>query len=79
MKCANCDLDAFFVYQITKTYEIFYCGKHLPKFLTERKKAELLKTTDEWSAAKAEVQEAVAPQEPKPKRKKKVAEEPSEE
>ena len=82
MKCANCDTDAFFVYQITLAKEIFYCGKHLPKFLNSRLKAGLIKTTDEWSTAKEEVQKAVAPEEneaPKPKRKKKAAEEPSEE
>jgi hypothetical protein len=78
MKCANCDKDAFFLYQITLEHEIPYCGKHLPKFLAARKKAELIKTTEEWTAAKQEVQEAVAPK-PKAKRKKKAAEEPSEE
>jgi hypothetical protein len=85
MKCANCDRDAFYVYQITKQKEVLYCGKHLPNFLEPRRKAGLLKTTEQL---KIERDSAIAilsddtPEEvpvPKPKRKKKAAEEPSEE
>ena len=85
MKCANCDRSAFYVYQITKQVEVFYCGKHLPNFLEARRKAGLLKTTDQL---KIERDSAIAilstepveeVQAQKPKRKKKAAEEPSEE
>lgn len=85
MKCANCDKDAFYVYQITKQKEVLYCGKHLPNFLEPRRKAGLLKTTEQL---KIEQDSAIAilnddtPEETpasKPKRKKKAAEEPSEE
>ena len=85
MKCANCDRDAFYIYQITKQVEVFYCGTHLPNFLEPRRKAGLLKTTEKLKVEKesaieilsAETKEEV--QAPKPKRKKKAAEEPSEE
>lgn len=46
MKCANCDTDAAYVYNITAKTGILYCGEHLPRFLEERRKAGLLKTTD---------------------------------
>lgn len=85
MKCSNCDRDAFYLYQITKQKEIPYCGKHLPNFLEPRRKAGLLKTTEqlqvERDAAIAILSDDI-PEEvpaPKPKRKKKAAEEPSEE
>jgi hypothetical protein len=86
MKCANCDRDAFYIYQITKQKEVLYCGKHLPTFLEPRRKAGLLKTTEQL---KVEIDSAIAilstdeptqeVQAPKPKRKKKADEEPSEE
>lgn len=81
MKCANCDRDAFYIYQITKQVEVFYCGTHLPNFLESRRKAGLLKTTEQL---KIDRESAIAvlseePQTSKPKRKKKAAEEPSEE
>ena len=85
MKCANCDRDAFYIYQITKQVEIFYCGKHLPNFLEPRRRAGLIKTTEQL---KTETDSVIAVlssdsteevQAPKPKRKKKAAEEPSEE
>ena len=46
MKCANCDKDAFYIYQLTEKKQIVYCNKHLPRFLEQAKKAGLLKTTD---------------------------------
>ena len=81
MKCANCDRDAFYVYQITKQKEILYCGKHLPNFLEPRRKAGLLKTTEQLKIERDSAIETLATTEPasKPKRKKKAAEEPSEE
>lgn len=81
MKCANCDRDAFYVYQITKQKEVLYCGKHLPNFLEPRRKAGLLKTTEQLKIEKDSAIETLAAIEPpsKPKKKKKVAAEPSEE
>ena len=52
MKCANCDKDALFEYQITKKTSIYYCGVDLPGFLEERKKAGLLKITPAFTEAK---------------------------
>jgi len=46
MKCANCDRDAFYIYQITLNSQVLYCNVHLPKFLDQAKKAGLLKTTE---------------------------------
>ena len=47
MKCANCDNDAMYIYDLTTKTSIPYCGKHLPLFLEQRKKAGLLRTTDQ--------------------------------
>lgn len=49
MKCANCDRDALYVYQVTKESSIYYCNKDLPSFLEERKKAGLLKITESFT------------------------------
>ena len=46
MKCANCEKDSFYIYQITEGTQILYCNNHLPKFLEKAKKAGLLKTTE---------------------------------
>jgi hypothetical protein len=51
MKCANCDKDAFYIYQLGAQTQIFYCNTHLPKFLEQAKKAGLLKTTEALAAA----------------------------
>lgn len=48
MKCANCNADALYVYRITFSKSVYYCGKDLPKFLDDRKKAGLLKLTDQF-------------------------------
>lgn len=86
MKCANCDRDAFYVYQITKTVSVLYCGKHLPNFLEARRRAGNLKTTQALKEEKEtalSILETVPPsptEEPaKPKSRKKKAKEPSEE
>lgn len=79
MKCANCDRDAFYIYQITKQKEILYCGKHLPNFLESRRKAGLLKTTEQLTIETESAISILNTEAPKPKRKKKAAEEPSEE
>jgi len=46
MLCANCDKPAMFEYRLTQDTSIFYCGKDLPTFLNERRKAGLLAITD---------------------------------
>jgi hypothetical protein len=52
--CLNCTKPAHFVYQITHTVGQAYCNTHLPSFLNARKKAGLLKTTEEWAELTAE-------------------------
>ena len=72
MKCANCDRDALFEYRITKGKSIYYCGKDLPKFLEERKKAGLLKITPAFTEAKENALEQLSPETvtaPKPVKK----------
>jgi hypothetical protein len=72
MKCANCDKDALFEYQITKQKSIYYCGKDLPGFLEERKKAGLLKITPAFTEAKESALEQLSPETtpaPKPVKK----------
>ena len=49
MKCANCKNEASYEYRVTQTKSLFYCGKDLPKFLEERKKAGLLKITEKFN------------------------------
>lgn len=34
--CANCDVAAVYVYDITPSFALYYCGKHLPAFLKKR-------------------------------------------
>ena len=48
MKCANCDKEAAFEYRLTLEKSLFYCGKDLPAFLEGRKKAGLLKVTQQY-------------------------------
>ena len=72
MKCANCDKDALFEYQITKKKSIYYCGTDLPGFLEERKKAGLLKITPAFTEAKESALEQLSPEtteEPKTEKK----------
>jgi len=76
MKCANCSNAASYEYRITKTKSILYCGKDLPKFLEERKKAGLLKITDQFTEDLATALDTlstptveVTTEEPKPKKK----------
>ena len=51
MKCANCSNDAMYVYRITKLESIYYCGRDLPRFLEERRKAGLLNLTEAFTEA----------------------------
>jgi hypothetical protein len=48
MKCSNCNKEAAFEYRLTLNKSIFYCGKDLPSFLEGRKKAGLLKVTQQY-------------------------------
>jgi len=52
MKCANCSNDAMYVYRITKTKSLYYCGKDLPSFLEDRRKAGHLNITEAFTEAK---------------------------
>ena len=49
MKCANCENNASYEYKITKGSSLFYCGKDLPNFLDERRKAGLLTITEKFT------------------------------
>jgi len=60
MKCANCSTDAMYVYRITKTESVYYCGKDLPSFLEDRRKAGLLNITQALIEAKEEVVEILS-------------------
>ena len=51
MKCANCSNDAMYIYRITKLESIYYCGRDLPRFLEERRKAGLLNITEAFTEA----------------------------
>lgn len=60
MKCANCSKDAMYVYRITKTKSVYYCGKDLPSFLEDRRKADLLNITEAFTEAKESVAETLS-------------------
>jgi hypothetical protein len=62
MKCINCDLRAMFEYKISKVESILYCGKCLPSFLNDRKKAGLLTITEEYKEDQASALKALAPE-----------------
>ena len=60
MKCANCSKDALYVYRITKSNSVYYCGKDLPSFLEDRRKAGLLNITQTLTEAKEEAVEILS-------------------
>ena len=62
MKCANCKNPSLFEYRLTHEVSVFYCGKHLPKFLQERKRAQLLVVTEEFQEKKEEAKEVLSPE-----------------
>ena len=66
MKCANCNEDALYIYQITLSSQIFYCNTHLPSFLLKAKKAGLLQTTDALKTVLEEGLKNIATPMPKP-------------
>lgn len=75
MKCINCDLRAMFEYKISKVESILYCGKCLPSFLNDRKKAGLLTITEEYKEDQASALKTLAPEtvDPEETPKKKAA------
>ena len=72
MQCANCDKPAMFEYRITQTKSIFYCGKDLPGFLEERRKAGLLTITDANQRAEKTALDVLASDGSKKKSSKKL-------
>jgi hypothetical protein len=72
MKCVNCDKNAMFEYKITKQDSVLYCGKCLPSFLNDRKKAGLLTITQQYKEDQASALKALSP-EPVEEPKKKAA------
>jgi len=81
MKCANCEEASLYEYKLVEKKSIFYCGKHLPKFLDALRKAGNLHTTQHMSDS---VDDALAvldidADKPKKKTKAKVEEAPVEE
>jgi hypothetical protein len=60
MKCANCDSKSHFIYSVTKGHAIYYCGKHIPAFLKDRKSANLIPTTDDHAQDNASAIAALA-------------------
>jgi hypothetical protein len=70
--CANCPADALFEYAVEAHYSLFYCQRHLPRFLANNPR--LFTTVTQ----PAPVVEAVVP-EPKPSKKKVEAVAPEEE
>lgn len=72
MTCANCASTALYAYNLTPTKAVFYCGKHLPRFLEARRKAGLLALTP---AHQEQLDSALAALS-KPKKAKKKVEEP---
>lgn len=81
MKCANCEETSLYEYRLVENKSIFYCGKHLPKFLDGLKKAGNLPTTQQMTDS---VEEALSildidSEKPKKKSKAKTEEVPAEE
>jgi hypothetical protein len=64
MKCANCDKNALFMYRMTRNKALYYCGKDLPKFLEERRRAGLLAITEEFTKEKELALEILSPSTP---------------
>lgn len=62
-KCANCENEAFFAYLVTSEFQIPYCSKHIPKFLSSK---------GVTSSRLIKIESTT----PKPSKKKQVVEEP---
>lgn len=80
MKCANCDEMSMYEYKLVQDKSIFYCGKHLPRFLDSMRKAGNLATTphmtDTVDDALATLETASSKSKKKAKSSKEEAEEP---
>ena len=72
--CVNCTNDSVWTYEITPSQTIPYCSLHLPRFLSDRKNAGLLKRSDEMVQEQSDAFEALAPKSSK-KTSKAVVEE----
>jgi hypothetical protein len=42
LKCANCDREALYLYQLGDSFKLYFCQSHLPHFLWENRDAGLL-------------------------------------
>jgi hypothetical protein len=62
-----------FEYKLTKQESILYCGRCLPSFLNDRRKAGLLTITQQYKDDQASALKALAPAEPVEAPKKKAA------
>lgn len=79
VKCANCSLDAIFVYHITGTFSINYCSKHVPKFLLNAKGGSRLSKASAVYAPVLDIPVEETPAKTSKKKTSKVVEEPIEE
>jgi hypothetical protein len=77
--CANCDNTSVWIYEITPSHTIPYCGLHLPKFLNNSKNAGLLKRSDEMVQEQSDAFEVLTPKSSKKSSKAVVEETPAEE
>jgi hypothetical protein len=68
MKCVNCDDISLYEYRLVQDKSLFYCGKHLPKFLDGMRKAGNLPTTTHMTDT---VDDALATLETAPAKSKK--------
>lgn len=68
-KCASCSIEGLFEYRVTSQFSLFYCSKHMPKFLNSAAYAGRL--VKHSPAVIAVVEEAPKVEEtPKPSKKK---------
>ena len=70
MKCANCDETSLYEYKIVENKSIFYCDKHLPKFLDGMRRAGNLSTTQHMVDSVEEALSVLNTDAEKPKKKK---------
>lgn len=67
MKCSNCSEDAKYVYPRGAGFELFFCRKHLPKFLSAQAKQGLLQDATSFVATKTitkKIKESIKVEEP---------------
>jgi hypothetical protein len=66
VKCANCDNEALYVYDVPATDTVYFCSVHLPRFLRKQAESGLLPTTDAYAVKQAQIAEILAPVEEAP-------------